>query len=139
MGIGPRPVGSLGAVVAAVVFVIEVVMLGDSMEQEGRLEGRLEVSGESDMELGTTGGLERSLAGPPGLMGPLGPPMGPMFMSQGAPGPPGRPGPNCPLGPIIPPGPSGLLDIIGGPLGPPIPGCGPRGPPRGPIGGPGRD
>ena len=137
MGIGPRPAGSLGPVVAAVVFVMEVVMLGDSMEQEGRLEGWLE---ESDMELGATGGLERSLAGPPGLIGPLGPPMGPIFMSPGpGPGPPGRPGPNCPLGPIIPPGPIGLLDIIGGPRGPPWPGWGPRGPPSGPIGGPGRD
>ena len=113
-GRGPRPAPSLAELV--VVFVMEVVMLGDSREQEGRLEGQL-VSGESDIELGTTGGpgLESSLAGPPDLMGPLGP-IGPIFMS--GPGPPGLPGPNCPLGPIIPPGPSGLLDIIGGPRGP---------------------
>ena len=107
-GNGPRPPPSL-----AVVVVVEVVRLGDSMEQEGRLEGRL-VSGESDIELGPGGpGLESSLVGPPDLMGPL----GPMFMSGG----PGLPGPNCPLGPIIPAGPRGLLDIIGGPRGP-IPG-----------------
>ena len=136
-GSGNAPRLAPSFAVEGVVFVMEFVMLGASREQEGRLEGQL-VSGESDIELGPPGpGLDNSLAGPPDLMGPLGP-IGPIFMSQGAPGPgPGRPGPNCPLGPIIPAGPRGLLDIIGGPRGP-MPGCGPRGPPRGPIGGPGR-
>ena len=55
-GRGPRPAPSLAELV--VVFVMEVVMLGDSREQEGRLEGQL-VSGESDIELGTTGGPGR--------------------------------------------------------------------------------
>ena len=135
-GSGNAPRLAPSFAVEGVVFVMEVVMLGDSREQGGRLEGQL-VSGESDIELGPGWPeLDNSLAGGPDLMGPLGP-IPPIFMSHGGPGP-GLPGPNCPLGPIIPPGPRGLLGIIGGPRGP-SPGCGPRGPPRGPIGGPGRD
>ena len=56
---GPSPVPSLA--VMGVVFVMEVVMLGESREQVGRLEEPV-VRGESDMELGTGGpGLDNSL------------------------------------------------------------------------------